>query len=129
RRHDLAGLAVTALDHFEIEPRALHFRACGCRTDGFDGRDLALPDRSDRQQARTYRRSVKMHRACAALRDAAAEFGAGEAEQVAQHPQERHIGGRVDVLRFSVDIQRNHACRPRGSGWAVSSATATEKEE
>lgn len=36
-----------------------------------------------------------MHGAGTALGDAAAELGAGEAEQVAQHPEQGHVGWRV----------------------------------
>jgi hypothetical protein len=49
-----------------------------------------------------------MHRARAALRDAAAELGAGQAEQVAQYPKQRHIGGRVDAAGLTVDVECDH---------------------
>src|SRR3989442_7018675 len=44
-----------------------------------------------------------MHGAGPALRDAAPELRAGEAEVVAQHPQERRVGRDVHGLAFAVD--------------------------
>src|ERR1700738_3906400 len=41
-RHDLAGLAIAALDHFEIEPRLLHLGAGSRGADTFDGGDGAV---------------------------------------------------------------------------------------
>src|ERR1700716_3430103 len=41
-RHDLAGLAVAALDHFEIQPRLLHLGAGSRGADTFDGGDGAV---------------------------------------------------------------------------------------
>src|SRR5438477_367313 len=38
-----------------------------------------------------------------ALGDAAAELGAGEAEGVTQHPEERGVGRDVDRFAFAVD--------------------------
>ena len=51
------------------------------------------------------RRAVQVHGAGAALRDAAAELGAGEAEQVAQHPEQGHVGRRIHVALDAVDGQ------------------------
>src|SRR5207245_9774356 len=53
-------------------------------------------------------------RAGAAMRDTAAELGAGEAERVAQHPQERRVGRDVDCLTFAVDGETDggHEGRP-----------------
>src|SRR5439155_1323322 len=46
--------------------------------------------------------------------DAAAELGAGEAEGVAQHPQERRVGGDADRFAFAVDgeADRGHERGP-----------------
>jgi len=38
------------------------------------------------------------------LRDAAAEFGAGHAEHIAQHPKQRRVSRRVEGLLFAVDV-------------------------
>ena len=45
--------------------------------------------------AGAHRLAVEMHRAGAAQRHAAAELGAGQAERVAQHPQQGCL--RIDI--------------------------------
>src|SRR6516162_3265382 len=87
RRHDLPGLAVAALNDFEIEPGLLHLGARRGRADAFDGGDGAVLQRADRKNAGTHWLAVDMHGAGAALRDAAAEFGSCQAENVAQYPE------------------------------------------
>jgi hypothetical protein len=47
-----------------------------------------------------------MHRAGTALRDTATEFGAGHAEQIAQHPEQRHVIRRIDARRLAIYLQR-----------------------
>jgi hypothetical protein len=44
-----------------------------------------------------------MHCACAALSDAAAELSTGQAERIAQNPQQRHSRNYIHRLRFSVE--------------------------
>ena len=46
--------------------------------------------------------AIDVDGAGAAQRHAAAELGAGHAQRVAQDPQQRHFGNRVDGLRFAV---------------------------
>src|SRR5579872_6137164 len=46
-----------------------------------------------------------MDRAGAALGHAAAELRPGEPEQVADHPQERHLRGRIDLSNRAVDVE------------------------
>ncbi|MGY4485010.1 hypothetical protein ACVWWR_004201 [Bradyrhizobium sp. LM3.2] len=53
-----------------------------------------------------------MHGAGAALRDAAAELGAGHSEDVAQYPQQRHFRWRVERFRFAVDGENNCHMHP-----------------
>jgi len=55
-----------------------------------------------------------MHRASAAFRDAAAEFGAGEFEMLAYYPQQRRVGLGLDTDRLAVDreVNRRHAVPP-----------------
>ena len=57
------------------------------------------------------RDAVDMHRAGAALRDAAAVLGAGHAERVAQHPQQRGVGLDLDVVALAIDDESWH-CGP-----------------
>jgi hypothetical protein len=76
--HDLAGLAVTALDHFQIQPRFLHLGASGRLTDALDGRDRPATHGAHRQHAGAHGLAIQMHGAGTALRYAAAEFRAGQ---------------------------------------------------
>src|SRR5437879_791954 len=115
RGHDLAGLAVAALRHVLGDPGPLHGVA-PARRQPFD-RGHALPGRRrDRHHAGAHRGAVEMHGAGAALGDAASELRAGEAEVVAQHPQERRVGRDVHGLAFAVDGEddRGHDALPGG---------------
>src|SRR6516225_5174325 len=104
RRHDLTRLAIAALDDFQIQPGLLYLRSAWIGAHAFDRGDGAVADRTDRQQARADRLAVDMHRASAALRNAAAEFGAGHAKHIAQHPQQWHVRGRLEASVFAVDV-------------------------
>jgi hypothetical protein len=55
-----------------------------------------------------------MHGTSAALGDAAAEFGAGHAEHVAQHPEQRHVVRRAERLVFAVNLSVGTASLPYG---------------
>src|SRR4030095_11658555 len=76
-RHDLAGLAVAALDDFEIEPGFLHLGTDRRLVYRLDGRHRAIADSANRQEARAHRRAIDMHGARTALRNATTEFRAG----------------------------------------------------
>jgi hypothetical protein len=61
-----------------------------------------------------------MHRARAALRDAAAVFGAGKPDDVAEHPEQRHVRRSVKGSLFAIDGQRRchkhtQVLRPRAA--------------
>src|SRR5271169_886987 len=81
-RHDLARLAIAALDNFQIEPGFLHLGSRRCCTDTFNCGDGLVAHGADWKQTRAHRRAVDMHRACATLRYPAAEFCAGHSEHV-----------------------------------------------
>src|SRR5919198_3343395 len=84
--HHLSGLAVAALRDIAADPGALHsFGLAPAET--FNGCHLSGTDRGDRQRARAQRPAVKKHRARTTLRNAAAEFGAGQSDRVAQQPK------------------------------------------
>src|SRR5215510_6157560 len=51
RGHDLARLAVAALDHFPVEPGLLDLGPRRCRADRLDGGDLGAADAVDRGDA------------------------------------------------------------------------------
>ena len=86
-RHDLARLAVAALRHVDRRPRLLHrMRAVGRQA--LDGDDLVgRLHVADTDRARALHLAVDVHRAGAALRDAAAVLGAGQADLLADDPQ------------------------------------------
>ena len=69
-------------------------------------------DQRDRHGAGAHRLAVDMHRAGAAGGDAAAEFGAGQFEVLAQHPEQRRIGPDFHLLLFSVEGKCNHVRSP-----------------
>src|SRR6267143_2063215 len=107
RGHELARLAVAALRHLLGDPRLLQ-RVIAVGRKPLDGGDSLSLNRRYRGDARSRRRAVDVHRACAALRDAAAELRAGETELVADHPQQRGIGRLVGKRFPAVDGKRNH---------------------
>src|SRR5829696_4289838 len=79
-RHDHAGLAIAALRHVVIEPGLLHLVKDPVLGEAFDRGDLLAFSFADRQRARAHCLTIDVNRACAALRDAAAIFGAGKAD-------------------------------------------------
>src|SRR3984893_3152954 len=106
--HDLAGLTVTALDDLEIEPCLLDLPATWRGTDPLDRGDRVTDGGAHRHHARAARTTIDVHRARATQRSAAAELGPSHGEQVAQHPQQRHVRGRVHRVIVAVDFQCNH---------------------
>ena len=93
-RHDHAALAIAALRHVVFEPGLLHLVQHAVLRQPFDGGDLPAVDRAQRHRARAHRDAVDMDGAGAALRDAAAVFGAGQSDRLPQHPQQRACWGR-----------------------------------
>jgi hypothetical protein len=76
---------------------------------------MAVADRTDQQQAGAHGFAVEVHRAGAALRDAAAEFRAGQPQDVAQYPEKRHIGrinGHLSALTIYCDFVGRHRVLP-----------------
>src|SRR3954447_1324800 len=104
RRHDLAGLAISALRDLMVEPGLLDLCADRCRTYRLDRCDLGVTNAIDRGDAGTDGRTVEMHGAGATQRHAAAELRAGHAEHVAEHPQQRRVAIDVDAPRCSVNV-------------------------
>src|SRR6185295_8238509 len=94
-----------------LDPGLLHGRELAVRArEPFDRRDLLIRDRLERQLARLNRRTVQMHRAGAALADAAAVLRAYQAERVAKYPEQWRF--RVDVVAdfigLPVDVEPIH---------------------
>src|SRR5260221_185536 len=103
----------------------------GCRLPGGSGGaepaergHLVSLDRADRRHAGASSRAVDQHRAGAALRHAAAVFGAIELEIVAQHVEQRRVRLGIDRARRPVDLQADGHCgsprrwQRRGKAWA-----------
>src|SRR6202040_418197 len=72
--HDLARLAVAALNDLAVEPGLLDFRARRRCADRFDGGDLGCADAVDRRDAGARGNAVDVDGAGAAQRHAAAEL-------------------------------------------------------
>src|SRR5262249_19456147 len=75
--HHLSGLAAAALRHIAARPGPLHGLGFAS-AETFNRGHLRGADRRNRQRARAQRPPVKKNRTCAALRNAAAEFGASQ---------------------------------------------------
>ena len=66
----------------------------------FDGRD--------RRDAGAARHAVEMHGAGAALRDAAAIFGAGQLLGLADDPEQRRVGVAVEAALLAIEGEIDH---------------------
>src|SRR2546430_605818 len=66
---------------------------------------LAVPHRRNRRHAGADRLAVEMHRAGAALREAAAEMGVVKADVVTQRVKQRHVRIGIDRMVFAVDVE------------------------
>src|SRR6266850_2772127 len=106
RGHDLAGLAIAALRHLQLDPGLLDLLAGGGGTNGLDGSDALAGRGRDRRDARAHRLAVEVDRARAAQGEAATEFRAGHAEHIAQHPEQRRVVVDIDAASLAVDCQR-----------------------
>src|SRR3984893_128809 len=129
-RHDLTGLAIAALRDVDRRPRFLY----GMRAGGGEALDGGDPIGSfhvfDPDGTRALHLVIDMHGAGAALRDPAAVFGAGEADLLADDPQERGICLHFHVAHAAVDVELRHE-RPLASWLRVffrfSHASAAEQ--
>jgi hypothetical protein len=86
------------------------------RVQSLDGRDAAVREIAQPGLPGAHRLAVHMHRAGAALGDAAAVLRAGQAEVVAQRPEQGHVGVEVKAAHLTVHGQFDHSadppCRP-----------------
>ena len=75
---------------------------------------MRLPTAADAGRAQDFDGlTVDVHRAHAALRDAAAVLRAGQPEVVAQHPEQRRFRLHIHCVRLTVDVERDlHGMRP-----------------
>src|SRR3989442_11743881 len=68
----------------------------------------ATGGRRGRRDARAHGSTVDVNGAGSADRDAASVLGSGQVQRLAEHPQEWHLGGNVDLALPAVDRERNH---------------------
>ena len=71
----------------------------------------------DRERARARRLAVDVDGAGAALGDAAAILRAGQADSLANHPEQRRIRFDVNLMRFSIDAETDHAVSSLTGHW------------
>ena len=117
-RHDLAGLAVAALRHVVFDPGLLD-RVAAVLREALDGGHRLVADGADRDLAGAHRLALEVHGAGAAQRHAAAEFGAREAQRVAQDPEQRGFRIDIDFDRVAIDVELGHERLPRFSATAA----------
>lgn len=105
RTHDYARRAITALGGLLVDESLLQrARMFGC-SEAFNGTYFSVADLGNRQNAREDGLAVKQYRASAALPKPTPEFGAVQAEIVAQHIEQRRRGIGIDHLSFAVYAQ------------------------
>src|SRR2546425_7333358 len=100
--HDLAGLAIAALRHLQLDPGLLDLLAGGGGTDRLDRSDAPAGRGRDRRDARAHRLAVEMDRARAAQSEAAAGFRAGHPQHIANHPEQRRGVVHIDAAGLSL---------------------------
>jgi len=105
RGHDLPGLAIAALRNVFLDPGPLHgMVAVGGQA--FNRGDSLAADAGDGRNAGARRFAVDVHSAGSAQRHTASEFRPGHIQDIAQHPEQRHI--RTDIrqrLGFSIQLE------------------------
>src|SRR5215470_8486154 len=112
RGHDLPGLAVPALRHVERRPGLLH-GVGAVRRQPFDGDDpIRGLDAADGEDAGAHDLIVDVHRASAALRDAAAILGSRQADLLTDDPEQRCVGLHLHVADPAVDVELWHERPP-----------------
>src|ERR1700726_515293 len=104
--HDLARLAVAALNDLPAEPSILSLPTRWSLPNSFDRSDRRTANAVDGRDTGARRRPVQMNRTGAAERHAAAELRAGHAEHVAHYPQERGVTVDIDRPIDAVDLDR-----------------------
>jgi hypothetical protein len=105
--HDLAGLAVAALRHLQLDPGLLQ-GVRGILRQPLDGDDLLAGRFRKLGLAGAHRLAVEMHGAGAAKPRAAAVFRAGQSDVIADHPKKRCVGRGVDRHPLVVQRERDH---------------------
>src|SRR5579864_4637246 len=112
RRHDLAGLAITALGNVDRGPGLLHrVRAIGGQPLDRDN-DIRFLDVAEGDLAGALHLAIEMNRTGAALGDAAAIFRAGQADMFPNDPEKGRVGLRRYFPHRTVDVEFCHMLPP-----------------
>ena len=116
--HDLARLAVAALNDLAVEPGLLDLGARRCPPIASIVVISEVPTLSKAVMQERTGGAVEMHGAGAAERDPAAELCAGHAEHVAQHPEEWRVAIDIDAVCVPVDFNgEGHGVSPVSNGY------------
>ena len=107
-RHHHARLAVPALGRLVLYPGLLHLGQLAVYGKALNGFDLLALEAGNRHRTGSQWQAIDQHRARAADADAAAIFGAGQPEVIAQHPEQRGLGIDIESVLFAVDGQLGH---------------------
>src|SRR5258706_14791279 len=104
RRHNLPGLAISALRNFFGNPCLLqHVQAV--RAEPFNRRNTLPGNLRHWSRARPYRGSLHMYRASPAESGAASELGSREFQRVSQHPEQRSLRRDAHFFLATVNAQ------------------------
>ena len=104
--HNHARLAVPALRNLIRNPGLLHWMALGPgRGESFDGNDLPARGRANVKHTRMLARAVDQDGAGTANFNSAAIFRAGEADRIADHPEQGRARVDIDLIGFAVDVE------------------------
>ena len=95
--------------------------------DAFDGLHPPALELCRRNEAGAGLLLVDEHRAGAAIAGVAADLGAGEAELLAQHARQAHVGTRGDLDLLVVDGEHDRACELLRDHAATPSARGSMK--
>src|SRR6202048_2482543 len=106
--HDHSGLAIATLRNVVGNPGLLHLVQRSVGAQPFNGGDLFARSLADHHAARAHRDAIDMDGTGAALCDAAAIFGAGQADILPDHPKQRRIRLDVDIESFAIDCEVCH---------------------
>src|SRR5262249_53091096 len=104
RLHDLTRLAVTALRHLKIGPRFLDWMlALG--VEPLDGRNFSAGNTDQWRDAGTRRPAADMDGASPTHANATTKLRSGEANNVADHPQQGCIVLCINRDRATIDLK------------------------
>ena len=119
--HQLSRLAVTALGYLQFQPGLLH----GVITvfgQVFDSGNFLLAYTARGEHAGAHGFAVNVNGTGAALGYSATELGAGQADLVPQHPQQRRVRFDVNFKLPVINVEFNHVFSAPGLHQEVDSA-------